>query len=238
MTRTRLLTALAIAAALLIASLMALDAGPFASNPSTPGATPSKDPGPVMATVDGRPVYLSEMRSRVEGLQTVHGDFAEVFGEDWPETLLQNLVDDKIVEQQAAALGITVSDEEIRAHVDELRSRFPTDQAFQDWLEAGRMDEGELADRITLQTLASELYLQVTGDVSVSGAAVHRYFKGHLDDYPGADGEGAPFTAVREQIRDDLLKVERDRAYGEWLDTERGLVEVVVVLPDWWKEFA
>ena len=238
MTRTRLLAALAIAAALLVTSLIALGVGPFGSISATPGSTPSKDPGPVMATVDGRPVYLSEMRSRVQGLQTVHGDFTEVFGEDWPEKLLQNLVDDKIVEQQAAELGITVTQEEVRAHVDELRARFPTAQAFQDWLESGQMDEAELAERITLQTLASELYLQVTADVTVSGAAVHRYFKEHQEDYPGVDGEGAPFTAVREQIRDDLLKEERDRAYGEWLDAQRGLVEVVVVLPDWWKEFA
>jgi hypothetical protein len=232
----------AIAAALVVLAgasvglAAAVHAGPF-SDTST-ASVPAADPGPVIATVDGSPIYLSEMRSRVQGIQQVHGNFEQMFGKDWRHELLQNLVDDKIVEEQAAARGISVTDDQIAAHVAELRSNFPTGQAFEDWLASGQMTEAELASRIRLQTLASELYLKVTSGVRVSDAQLHAYYERHRDRYPGVDGNGAPFLAVRAQIKQDLEKEARDDAYGAWLETQRRDVHVVVVMPDWWKEIS
>ncbi|MGZ4149091.1 MAG: SurA N-terminal domain-containing protein [Actinomycetota bacterium] len=215
----------------------AVHAGPFAQ-PEASASTAPEDLGPVIATVDGQPIYLGEMRSRVQGIQQVHGDFEKMFGKDWKHELLQNLVDDKIVEEQAAARGITISEDQIAAHVAELRSNFPTEQAFQEWLSSGRMTESELASRIRLQTIASELYLKVTSDVTVTSAQMRTYYDRHGDRFPGVDGSGAPFLAVRAEIKQDLEKRARDTAYGAWLDAQRRDVQVVVVMPDWWKEIA
>lgn len=215
----------------------AVHAGPFSEPAASAPASP-EDLGPVIATVDGAPIYLGEMRSRVQGIQQVHGDFEKTFGKDWKHELLQNLVDDKIVEEQAAARGISVGEDQIAAHVAELRSNFPTEQDFQDWLTSGQMTEAELASRIRLQTLASELYLEVTSDVTVTSDQLHTYYERHRDKYPGVDGNGAPFLAVRGQIKQDLEKRARDAAYGAWLDAQRRDVQVVVVMPDWWKEIA
>jgi len=205
---------------------------------STTAAQPSRDLGPVIATVDGQPIYLAEMRSRVEGIQSVHGTFEETLGKDWQDKLLQNLVDDKIVEQQASAMGIAVTDEQIQTNMDKLRAMFADDQQFQDWLTQGQMDLAELTARVRLQAITSTLYVKVTEGVTVSNDDAHAYWEAHPDKYPGIDGGQAPFLSVRSQIKEDMSKEARDKVYGAWLEDQRATVDVVVVMSDWWKEIA
>jgi SurA N-terminal domain. len=227
-----------VAGVIAIAGVAAGAAWAMSRGSATTPAEPSRDLGPVIATVDGQPVYLAEMQSRVQGIQSVHGDFEKTLGKDWPDKLLQNLVDDKIVEQQAAALGIVVTDAQVQANMDKLRAMFTDDQQFQDWLAQGQMSLAELTDRVRLQAVTSTLYLKATEDVTVSSDEAHAYWEAHPDKYPGIDGGVASFLSVRSKIEEDLLKKARDRAYGAWLDEQRTKVDVVVVMSGWWKEIA
>lgn len=219
-----------------IVAAAALDVGPF--NGSTEQALPARDLGPVIAEVDGAPIYLGEIRSRVEGIASVHGNLEDSLGKNWQDDLLQNVVDDKIVEAQAAELGIVVTDDDVDASIERLNGYFTSEAAFQDWLSEGQMDEAELRDRIRLQELASDLYLQITDDVTVSRDEARAWFEDHPEDYPGVDGEGVPFFSVKDEIESDLEKTKRDEAYAAWLEGQRELVTVVVVMDDWWKEIA
>jgi hypothetical protein len=219
-----------------IAVAGALDVGPWA-DPAVE-TVPARDLGPVIAEVDGQPIYLGEIRSRVEGIASVHGSLEESLGKDWQDDLLQNVVDDKIVEQQAAALGIDVTPAQIDTSIERLRGYFASEQEFQAWLTEGEMDEAELRDRIRLQDLATGVYLRVTDDVAVGADEARAWFAKHPEDYPGVDGEGVPFYAVKDEIEKDLLKDERDEAYAAWLEAQRGQVEVVIVMDAWWKEIA
>jgi hypothetical protein len=227
-------TAVVVIAALGTGAAAAFKVGPFAD--ASPAVAAPRDLGPVIATVNGAPIYLSEMESRVQGIVSVHGDFEKTFGKDWKDKLLQNLVDDKIVEQAAADLGVTVSDAELQDHVDRLRQMFPDDAAFQAWLKQGQMDLAELTERVRLQTITSVLYLKVTDDVQISNDEAHAYWASHRDKYPGVDGQGAAFLAVKDQIKEDLAKKQRDAGWAAWLEDQRTKVDVQVVMPDWWKE--
>lgn len=214
--------------------------GAAALDRRAPGTAPAapRDLGPPIASVNGQLVYLEEMRSRVQGIELVHGTLRDSLGPDWRDELLQNLVDDKIILQRAQELGIAVTDADVQAHVDEIRSQFPDDAAFDQWLSQGQMDRAELFDRIRLQTVASLLYRQVTKGVHVGEDRAREYWRAHPDKYPGTDGEGAPFLAVKDQIKRDIAKDERDRAYAAWLAEQRDTAEVVVLMDDWWKEIA
>jgi hypothetical protein len=203
---------------------------------NAPPAVAPRDLGPPIASVNGQLVYLDEMRSRVQGIELVHGTLRDSLGPDWRDELLQNLVDDKIILQKAQELGITVTDADVQAHVDELRSQFPDDASFDQWLSQGQMDRAELFDRIRLQTVASLLYRQVTKGVHVDTEQERAYWAAHPNKYPGVDGNGAPFLAVKDQIRQDIAKNERDRAYAAWLAEQRDTANVVVLMDDWWKE--
>lgn len=210
------------------AAAYALHLGPFKA----------EDLGPVIATVDGRPVYLSEARARIEGLASVHGDVAKTLGANWPQAVLQSLVDDQIIEAETEARGITVSDSEVAVALGNVEQMFPSVTEFQKWLDSQHMDMEELERRIELQTLAARVYTAVTVDATATIEDVRGYYRSHREQYVGVDGATLPFSAVRSSIREKLDKRAKDRAYGTWLEERRRQVKVVVVMDDWWKDLS
>lgn len=225
---------------LVLSGMALVEAGPFSESVGTSPPSPSPSPrdvGPVIATVNGLPIHLGEIEARVEGMTDMHrGDLEETLGEDWPDDILQNVVDDRIVEMHAEALGITVTEDDVTEAMDRLRGYFGSEQDFEAWLEEGLMDEAELRDRVRLQVLTTEVFRSVTEDVTVSTDEARRWFEGHPGKYPGLDGEGVPFYSVKDQVKEDVLTDKREDAYAVWLDAQREVVEVVVVDDGWWKE--
>ncbi len=205
--------------------------------PPEPEAVPVAQPtGPVIATVDGQPIYLDEAASRVEGLTGLHDGFE--LDEEWQERILMSLVDDQILRWTAAEMGVEMTQEELRVHIDNLRSNFGTQDAFDAWLEEQGIDLAELARRVELQTLAARVYEEVTSDAKVSVAEAKAYFKEHRDEYDTPDGAVPDFLFVRDQIEQTLLKGARDEMFGEWLEAQEAQVDLVIVVDEWWKEIA
>ena len=199
-----------------------------------PRSEPAPDRGPVIARVDGSPIYLADARSRVEGIVSIHGNVGEALGEDWPETILQTLVDDVIVRREAERRDIGPDDREIQANVDEVRADFPSDDAFATWLAEQGMDLLELERRVELNLLATKVYVAVTEDVTVTGTAIRTYYDRHRTDYDTGD-RVVPLLEVRAEIRGSLRQRKEDEAYARWLEEQREAVDVSVVLDDWWR---
>lgn len=214
--------------------------GPFRANAAgeqTPVASPT-DRGPVIATVDGDPIYLSEATARVEGLSSVHGGGIQTMGKDWQDTLLQSLVDDRIMQEAAASLGVMVSDRDVAAELTKIQGMFPSEQAFQQWLASQHMSSAELERRIRMQLLAARVYAGVTNNVTVSGSAIREYYREHQDQYVAADGTVSTFLDVRNSIRGTLLEKAQNKFYGSWLEQQRQHVNVVIVDDNWWRNIA
>lgn len=199
---------------------------------------PRRDPGPVVAIVNGRPIYLSEARSRLEGLGSVHGGIEDVFGPRWQDRILDSLVEEQLIRAEASERGIVVTGEELADHVERLRAMFGSDEGFDGWLAQQGIDLDELVRRISVQTVAAELYESITADVDVAMSAVRAYYRSHGDEYLQADGTVAELWAVKDAIREDLTKQARDETFGAWLDEQRAGADVVVVMDGWWKELA
>lgn len=223
-------TSLALSAVVIASGLAyALHLGPFRSSSG------SADLGPVIARVDGRPIRLGEAAARVESLSSVHGDIREVLGKDWPEKVLQSLIDDRILEREAERMGIGVTEQDVQAHLDNVRSMLPEGQSLDDWLATQGMTLPELERRIRLQILGTRVYAEVTKDVVVTAAEVRAYYREHRAEFEEADGTIPPLLEVRRSIRDVLLPQARDQAYADWLEEARRDAEVLIVIDDWWK---
>lgn len=194
--------------------------------------------GPVIATVDGRAIYLSDARSRMQGLSSVHGSIEDVLGEDWPDEILGSLVDDKLIQAESARRSIEVTAEELGDHIEELRAMFGSEEEFDRWLTTQGINLAELERRVLLQTIASRLYEDITGAVTVPPSDVREYYRSHQKRYIDADGSTVPLYMVKASIRDKLLKQQRDQAFAGWLEQARAEAEVVVVDDGWWRSLA
>ncbi|MGE5461133.1 MAG: SurA N-terminal domain-containing protein [Solirubrobacterales bacterium] len=207
---------------------------------AAPGAavrsTEPLDLGPVIATVDGAPIYLGEAKARIDGLTTMHGDLTAALGADWHEVVLGSLVSDQVQRAEAKARGIVVTDTDIQSSVADITDMLGEGQTLDDWLAAQEMSYSELVRRIELQLIGSRVYLAVSKDVTVSGQAIRDYYRENPTEFEGTDGHISPLLEVRKSIRDSLMKTEQEQAYSAWLEKAKSDADVVIVMKDWWKD--
>jgi hypothetical protein len=70
---------------------------------------------------------------------------------------------------------------------------------------------------VRLQLVRERLYAKVTRGVRVTDEAARAYYDAHEDDYRTPAGL-TEFPAVRQQIRQQLLQLEKDEKMSLWWD--------------------
>jgi len=193
------------------------------------------DRGPVIARVDGNPIYLHDAEERVQGLRSVHGSIEDVLGKDWTDRVLRSLIDDQVLREQAQKLGIVVTNQDVQTWVDEIRTQISTGQTLEQWLTAQHMTMAELERRGELQLIGGRVYDAVTKDVAVSAAEVRDYYRANKVQYENGDGSTQSLLEVSASIRQSLRQSKQEEAYAAWLNDARSQANVVVVMDDWWR---
>ncbi len=224
----RLLAPLAGALLSLLLPGLGIRAGLEEARNSTPARL-----GPVIARVDGVPIYLGQARARLQGLLAAHRPSGGEGGAArWKPLVLRSLVDDVVVLEAAREMGVLPSQGEVRKAVQGLKGRLGGAAAFRRWLREQGMDEWELARRVRLQMAAAAVYLKVTEKVAVTDPEVEAYYRDHLEEFT-VDGKPRPLLEVRAAIEDELLKEKKDRTYSRWLEERRRSVKVEVISKEW-----
>ncbi len=224
------------AAALLVAAAAAaivvggrhLSASPQALSPNS---------GPVIVRVNGMPVYLSELKARVQGIESIHkgATVQAMLGSNWREELLQSLETNAIIMSEARTRHLTVSPLDVTAAMVPIAQQFSSQSQLESWMRSQGMDYADFYRRIILGLVSNQVYLAVTQTATVGKDQVLSYWKKHQSDYVQS-GQPAAFLTVRDQIQQQLLQDARKHMWGTWLDGQLKQANVQVVTPDWWKE--
>lgn len=124
--------------------------------------------GGVAATVNGVEIseqtitdYIEDFRA-AQGLQEEQawGAWMAMYGED-PAAVRNDVidfyVDEELTKQAAEENGITVTDEEIQAQIDQTRAQYPSDEAWQSALESAGTTEDQYRDRLRTAMLEQKL---------------------------------------------------------------------------------
>jgi hypothetical protein len=202
------------------------------------GSLSSSDRGEVIATVDGDPIYLRDAAARLEGLMTAHSGGTQSLGTEWKDRVLQSLVDDVLIRQEADRQGITVADQQMADQILSLQGMFATLGEYESWLASQGIDQDELERRVRLQLLATAVYDSVTSGITVPPTDVRAYYREHRGDYAGQDGTVAPYADVRATIQQQLENKAKDAAYAAWQDERRAVADVVMIDEDWWRRIS
>lgn len=222
--------AILVVAAVTLGTLAALHRGPWAAD------EPAVDLGPVIAEVNGDPIYLADARSRIEGISTVHGDISEVLGQDWQQVVLQSLVDDQLLSQEAQELGIEVTDQDMETWYAEIQGSIGSGQTIDQWLVSQGMTRSEMERTIVRQIIGTRVFAAVTGGVDVSTERLREYYDAHIAEYTAPDGTTTPFPQVQASIVEQVKKDEEAAAYATWLEQQRQAATVTVLVEDWWRD--
>jgi len=156
-------------------------------SPSTPGAT-AADAKPVspeslpavIAKVNGEEIDKTEF---LQGLQAAQQQLAQA-GQAPPTSsaaffrqVLDHMIAQSLIQQQAKAEGLKATDAEIQQQMDGFKSRLPSAEAFQQALASQGLTEAKLREQIGLQ-IAFQKYLstKIVSEQPVTDAAAKAFY--------------------------------------------------------------
>ena len=98
--------------------------------------------------------------------------------------LLNQLIEDRLVYQEAEKLGITVSDSEVQEEFDQFKQQFPDEAVFEKEMALAGVNRSEMEKRIKERLAITKLHQSfIRGKVLVSPAEVEQYFKDHPEEF-------------------------------------------------------
>ncbi len=157
-------------------------APPPASQSTPPTVPPSPTPDrPLAARVNGQPIYLVDYERQVAQYQ----DALLAAGEDLstPEgqqkllqmrrQILDWMIEQVLIEQAAAGMGITVSEEEVNAAIAQIVQDAGSEEAFRERLERSGMTLQDLRTQLRAELLRTRVLEQVQKTVPERAEQVH-----------------------------------------------------------------
>jgi peptidyl-prolyl cis-trans isomerase SurA len=141
------------------------------------------------------------------------------------EDVLKQLVDEQVILAEAAKQGITVSPAEVEQGVEQqvqqVKSRFPTEDDFQKALAQERYTEASLRkkyqDDVRKQLVVMKMVgREVQSKTSVNDAEVRAFFDSHRDSL-GTNPERLKLASIVVEYAPDSAQVKRGRARADSL---------------------
>lgn len=172
------------------------------------------------ARVNDEPIFLDTYQQRVSQLEQVletqeidsAADTGQIVLADLRRQVLEGLIDQLIIEQQAAALSLTISDERLEVEVQESIARRQGQANFETWLGENDLKLDEFKGSLRAQLIANQLFEHITASVPTTAEQVRlQHIRVATAETAHAIIEqlkaGASFTALaQEQSLDTVVE--------------------------------
>lgn len=135
----------------------------------------------VAAKVNGEVITNAELDKQLEQLKKQYPQmFTGADGEgrmlDFKQRLLDNLINQKLVEQAAKEKDIKITDADVDKQIEQLKSGFKDDAQFEQALKTAGMSVDQLKTQIRDQLLTQKLIESLAADIKVTEAEVKAYY--------------------------------------------------------------
>ena len=136
---------------------------------------------PLAARVNNQPVFLDSYEQQVaqleQALQSRGADLPGKQEQELParmrQQVLEGLIDQTIIEQQAKALGISLSEETVEVQAQEIISQAQDQVQFEAWLVENGLIYESFKQTLRAQLIANRVFEQVTEDVPDTAEQIH-----------------------------------------------------------------
>lgn len=143
--------------------------------------SPSAD---VVATVNGKEIlrsdldraYQASLSDNTQKLSPVEADIRKL-------QVLRSLIDSEILQQRAAKLNLTASDEDVNARLTEIKANYTEDQ-FNKLLKQQNLTLDQLKNNLRRQLTQEKLFnKEIESKINITDAEIRDYYMTHKTDF-------------------------------------------------------
>jgi foldase protein PrsA len=126
--------------------------------------------------------------------------------------LIDFLVRRETFTQEAEAIGLEISDEDVEAQLVELREQFfeGDDDRYQEELENQGLTEEQVFADIKFQQLTDSLFARVTQAITLDDAVIEAYYEENAESFTSPESREVAHILVETEGEADALKVQLD----------------------------
>ncbi|MFQ5426878.1 MAG: peptidylprolyl isomerase [Gaiellales bacterium] len=120
---------------------------------------------------------------------------------------VQFLVQREEFRQEADAVGISVTDDDLQGELDSLKDQFfdGDDERYQAELERQKLTEEQVLGDIEVRLVQDALFAGITADVTVSDDEIQTYYDEHSDDFTSPESRNVAHILVADKAEADDL---------------------------------
>lgn len=149
--------------------------------------------------------------------ETYRGDELEFYSAQARKEIMERLIEDKLVIQEAKRSKVLVSTDEIEQKMSELKSKFSSEEEFEKSLSASSMNIKRLKDRVREQLMMARIFdREVRYRVTVNPQEVMDYFKNNPDKFK--DSKKVKVRNIIARFRNIGQRLEANKKIKEALD--------------------
>lgn len=138
--------------------------------------------GDAAAIVNEEKILKSELDERTEQMAILYG-----YNLDDPNSpslrsyltqkIIDIMIDEKLIRQEAAKLEITVSQEDLEAEMKKIRDQFDTEEKYQQFLDERKFTNDELRGYVEDQLYMNALFEHITKDITAPSKDPKEYYE-------------------------------------------------------------
>lgn len=190
--------------------------------------------GTMVASVNGQPIYLSDLQDSLHKETVIHSMGTGTNGEAtwrkfaklsvssptyerYARGTLEGMVDQILVDQKAAALHLSVSPSEVVSQLTTFQEGYIDKNAFEKAVQSSGVTTAELESEIKDELLFQKLENTVINRDQVTRAEVTAYFNKHKSDYilPKSIHIAQIYTTDRNGIKDAQAALARGMSWAQ-----------------------
>jgi len=158
-------------------------------------------PTQVIATVNDEIITNQELEQKYAQLPDQYKLFIT------KEAFLDQIINVKLLLQEAKKQVIVISEEEIEAELTNLKNQVQTEEEFDQLLKQRGITLQELENQINEQLTINKLLDEtVFSKIEISDSKIERYYEANKEDIKTETGETIPYSEAKEQINQILVE--------------------------------
>ncbi len=167
------------------------------------------------AIVNGDPIYMEDVDEQLGKIEQQHktAEQKKTFVQqkkEFEKSILDQLINDKLYEQEAKKMKIKVTDKEVEDEVNKTKKRFPDEKAFEKALKDAQFTEDDLNDFIRKNLLVKRVNEKVVGKIEITDKETKEYYDQNMDQFKDPEQVQTSHILVETEEEANNVKAEID----------------------------